>query len=409
MLPNQDHVADILQSCLEMFQKEQGTISDLLEQYPDYRDDIRPELEAANWLLKQSQVFDPRPGFVSASQSRLVSRIRDGKMAENPLVRDSAQVDVLTWLGSLFGRLRLAPRYVIAIILVISFFVGTSGVALASQDALPGEALYSMKLAVEDLSLAVTLPVAGDARLHIQFAERRLIEIQALLIEERYDEIGPVAGAYKEQIRLALKDINSFAVTEPQMASQVASLLENALAVHAESLAILSEDAPQPAQAALQYVILVSEQGGQAAHEFMLLAPVTPSAVPLMQPSGTVTPQPALSTANGSPTATVVPATGAKTTPVPSGTPQVIATQPAPVQSPPTLAPTTPAPTAPPTPAPTVKVTEPSGDDSETPGPKVTKPPNPHKVTAQAKKTTRPPQNTPRPKPTQKPKSPFIP
>ena len=58
-----------------------------------------------------------------------------------------------------------------------SALVGTTGVAFAAQQALPGEALYRVKQATESARLSLAGDVVQHARLQLQFAEERLEEV----------------------------------------------------------------------------------------------------------------------------------------------------------------------------------------------------------------------------------------
>ncbi len=57
---------------------------------------------------------------------------------------------------------------------------GTSGVYAASMDAPPGSALYGCKIFFERARVALTVSRSSDARLEMEFCERRLRELQGL-------------------------------------------------------------------------------------------------------------------------------------------------------------------------------------------------------------------------------------
>ena len=70
---------------------------------------------------------------------------------------------------------------------MLALFVSGTVVS-ASQKSLPGDDLYSIKLTLEQIALATSLDEENDAELQIQFVENRLTEVQALIVEERYEE-----------------------------------------------------------------------------------------------------------------------------------------------------------------------------------------------------------------------------
>jgi hypothetical protein len=57
--------------------------------------------------------------------------------------------------------------------------VGTTGVAVAAQEALPGDALYGIKKATESLRLSLAGDAVAVGRLELRFAEERLEEVVA--------------------------------------------------------------------------------------------------------------------------------------------------------------------------------------------------------------------------------------
>lgn len=96
------------------------------------------------------------------------------------------------------GALRRDPRsfsrYAVAVgvalLVAIASFVGLSGL---SRNANPGDSLYFMKRAGEGLDLTFTWNQASRARKNIEFAHRRLSELEELV---SHDEINPEKIAY---------------------------------------------------------------------------------------------------------------------------------------------------------------------------------------------------------------------
>ena len=67
---------EALQTCLDLIRGGRETIESVVALYPEFADELRAQLEIAAWLTSASSALDPRPGFVAASRSRLVSRIQ---------------------------------------------------------------------------------------------------------------------------------------------------------------------------------------------------------------------------------------------------------------------------------------------------------------------------------------------
>ena len=64
---------EALQFCLDLIRGGRETIDSVVALYPEFADELRAQLEIATWLTSAGTALDPRPGFVSASRSRLVS------------------------------------------------------------------------------------------------------------------------------------------------------------------------------------------------------------------------------------------------------------------------------------------------------------------------------------------------
>ena len=86
-----------------------------------------------------------------------------------------------------WSRVRVQLRHGlvrIALVVVLLLAVG-GGAASVSASSLPGSALYSLKLATEDLRLALTLNPASRVQLNIRFANERTSEMMRMAKEGR--------------------------------------------------------------------------------------------------------------------------------------------------------------------------------------------------------------------------------
>jgi hypothetical protein len=72
-------------------------------------------------------------------------------------------------------------RHAVAAVVAVSTMAGGTGVAAASTDALPGEMLYPVKRAVEQVMLTAAWTPSAEARVQTRLAARRLAEVERLL------------------------------------------------------------------------------------------------------------------------------------------------------------------------------------------------------------------------------------
>src|SRR3989344_5505329 len=90
-----------------------------------------------------------------------------------------------------------------AIIAVIVFIGGGAGMTFASQSALPGEILYSVKIISEKARIALATSDDEKARLHFEFSSKRLNEIAELAEDSAFGkELAEIAvEGYKKELK----------------------------------------------------------------------------------------------------------------------------------------------------------------------------------------------------------------
>ena len=82
-------------------------------------------------------------------------------------------------LNSISMALRKPAYAALAVVILLGALSG--GTVYASQDALPGETLYHVKIATEKAQTALTQDTNDKAALHLAFAQRRVDELQAII------------------------------------------------------------------------------------------------------------------------------------------------------------------------------------------------------------------------------------
>jgi len=160
-----------------------------------------------------------REDWVSENRDALMSEIGDSQAKQ---VNSFAWVFVLSsWLGT------MAVRPIAVTILI--FFVITSGWITsvnASRDSLPGELLYSIKIATERAQLGLAI---GDqkTKLHVEFAGRRLGEVATLIKTdgpEKNSLITSTVESFDREMAIIEKQINDY--KESNKVDEVAELAQ---------------------------------------------------------------------------------------------------------------------------------------------------------------------------------------
>ncbi len=205
------------------------------------RAELKTLLESAIWFSGQKAAVEPRPGFVRASRVRLVEQIAAEPVATGSwLERMWAQLS--TALG---GGWRVALQVTLAVVMLACLVVGGSGVALASQTALPGEALYPVKTSLENVELLVTIDPAAKIQLHNQFSQARLLEIEELVMEGRYNYIREAVSNFEAHVNRASQLLNALATRDPERAAELGLALKETLAGQRAFLSVLMAAVPQ--------------------------------------------------------------------------------------------------------------------------------------------------------------------
>lgn len=161
-----------------------ASLESALARYPHLTAELRPMLQAAQ-AARPTEILRVPKQSEDASRQRFLARARELKQK---------RTGALAWWPSLSFSLRL-----VMFLLVLVF--GGWGATAASASALPGEGLYPLKRAVEQIQVSLAAE-AQRAQLQAEFNARRLAEIQALLEQRREAEVefaGVIAQTSGEQ------------------------------------------------------------------------------------------------------------------------------------------------------------------------------------------------------------------
>nr|HID14815.1 hypothetical protein [Anaerolineae bacterium] len=271
---------DILDDCITAIQERGESVADCLVRYPAQREELEPLLRLTI-RLQAARTLQAPPEF------RRVSTIRvRNVIAARPhrVERVGAKPNPLRYiqrrLQALFGTQRRLPAIAtISVVLAIWLLVG-GGTVYASAGALPGDALYPVKRAVEAVQLAVSLNDASDAMLHLAFAARRLDEAAALLKEERLQDIGQALTDYEAQVGSVLAFFDEDSDLSPDEQALLADLLATAQAHHEARLTLLLDQVPGAARPAIELALTASRAARDQALEVVGGRPGRPEDLP---------------------------------------------------------------------------------------------------------------------------------
>jgi hypothetical protein len=130
--------------------------------------------------------------------------------------------------------------------LVVALIVGGAGTAYASQDALPGDALYALKEATESVRSQITLDSESRTAWDIERANRRLQEARALAVR---NALSPerehyLAQQFETLTHSAETRIDTIHTTDPAVAQALSIELEAGIEAHERTLRVALAPAP---------------------------------------------------------------------------------------------------------------------------------------------------------------------
>jgi hypothetical protein len=373
---NQDELSQILDSCLDLIAAGSATVDSALEQYPQYREQLKPALEAAAWLQSRKDVFNPRPGFVQLSQRRLVNRFRN---QGNP----NYETKTLSRFPAFFQERRIAVQYSALLTLTaVLLFVGYRSTDFLIQRSIPGDPLYEAKITQEELRVKLSSNQENETRLRIDFAQRRVIEMQELVLTGRTELIDQTLANFEYQLSQAASGILDVAKSDQAVAAQLSSLFEETLRVPVNNLVGIIDSNPDMASVDFmdKFLTLASEPFENRPFEFVMVAATAtatemPTFTSTWLPTATFT---STTTPTSTATRTLAPTSTEQSgeslpafdpTATNTSAPRILPT------ATPTFKPTNaPTPTDPP---PATQAPTPTDDNGEVPGPEKTKKPKP--------------------------------
>ena len=298
---------DILDNCIVAIQTQGKTVEECLTHYPAQREELEPLLRLTVRLRAARAVVAP-PEFRRVAVTRMRNLIATRpRQAEQAVVEPNPLLALWQKLQAAFRLPKTLPATVmLSIVIALSLLVGGS-VAYASANALPGDALYPVKTAIETVQLAVSLDEARDAELHLTFARRRLDEAAALLEKDRPEGVEQALTNYIIQLESALATIGEGSGLPAEVQMTLAGLLVENLAYHEAQLTVLLEHSPEEAQPTIELALTVSQTGRHQALRVISGEPGEPSGPPDLPeavPSGSPEIRPLLPTGTATPTST---------------------------------------------------------------------------------------------------------
>ncbi|MEK9154497.1 MAG: DUF5667 domain-containing protein [Patescibacteria group bacterium] len=144
--------------------------------------------------LKKLKKFPVNDQFLKLLKYRL-----EAYMALNPSQKSVIKSNSFLFAKSSFFPLTRLASLPLGIASALLIILTSGGAAFASQNSLPGEALYPVKKLTENTRLAITSNQESKVRLEVSFAAKRISEIEKLIEKNgpESEQIEPTVLAFE--------------------------------------------------------------------------------------------------------------------------------------------------------------------------------------------------------------------
>jgi len=135
----------------------------------------------------------------------------------------------------------------ILVVALIAALAGGGGTVYASNQALPGDALYPVKSTVEDLRLVIS-DQDQHVNLYRAYAATRVREVERLVQSQRTDDVPVALERFERHMQGVMATLAEMSDSDPEQAQTLAYELQRDLASYQAELDRLVESASEPAR-----------------------------------------------------------------------------------------------------------------------------------------------------------------
>jgi hypothetical protein len=178
-MKNDREFDEILNKCIERVLRGEP-VETCLKNYPGLADELRPLLQTALDTRKAAAIT-PRPEFRQRAAYEFQTAVRDlGQKRQ--------------------GSFRWQVRLVTVLSVIVVILMAGTGTVAAANNSQPDQTLYPVKLATENVQVALTPSAVGKAELYAEFANRRVAEIVKMADEGKPEQVVKATERMNEQL-----------------------------------------------------------------------------------------------------------------------------------------------------------------------------------------------------------------
>jgi Domain of unknown function (DUF5667) len=242
-------LAQALEACLRAERNTPGSAEQIIARQPAAaRVELRQLFELAQQLEGSMAGIRPSAEFTRAARVRLMQRI--GHEHAGPVV-----------LGPLPRRRRRHWKWIVRTSSgLLAAVLATAATLTASASALPGDPLYGLKQAQEELSLRLAADDQARVLALLRTADARLDETARLLQQGRTSEALVTAQRYDQSVERATTALVVSLAPSQQEAGQFEPL-DSRLGEQQQRLETMIQTAPEPARPDLREALATTSRG----------------------------------------------------------------------------------------------------------------------------------------------------
>jgi hypothetical protein len=274
-----NRIEEVLDRCILDVQSGRKSIDECLSAHPDIRFELEPLLRLIV-ALQEVPKITATESFKAAAPTRMQNLIKsrsagvDQDQAKEPFYKRHYEA----FLGIITkGKLQTGGRRlsVIAsfVLVVLTIALLTNGVVAASANALPGEAFYSTKIALERIELSFSQTDFEDSFLYLKYASRRINEASRLVMDNRVDNIDIVLEDYVRQIFGTMAILLESESLSDQERAELASILVHDMTQYEDQIRDLLAHTPENYKGYIEEILNLSQYEQSIVMEAMIRAP----------------------------------------------------------------------------------------------------------------------------------------
>jgi hypothetical protein len=205
------------------------------------------------------------PEAARHTRERFISEL--DKIFVEPIAPKSAVgwLNTTSWISNLYhltsgltsfiGKRAILYIFITLFVFSVFLFSGVGITVYAASSSLPGDIAYPLKTTFETTRASLTVDSAVRSRLYLDYAGRRLTEIQSLIDQRRYTDIAQAEDEFERDVRSALNVVENLSQSDPAQAATLNSEVVTVLRTYSDILTQMLTSAPADIQPILQNAI----------------------------------------------------------------------------------------------------------------------------------------------------------